>query len=89
MPLLEDNTASFIVRIWREFGDGPALSQEWRGSIEHVGSGEKVFFRELGAVAQFMDRHLRELGIETPLRFWDVVTPDLFDPALVPRDADP
>jgi hypothetical protein len=78
MPLLEDHTASFIVRIWRERGEGTAVCQEWRGSIEHVQTGQRSFFRDLGAIANFMQPHLHHLGIEAPLRFWDRMTPDLF-----------
>jgi hypothetical protein len=79
MSLLEDHTASFIVRIWRERGDGLAASQEWRGAIEHVQSGRRSFFRDLSAIANFMKPHLEQIGIEAPLRFWDVMTPELFE----------
>jgi hypothetical protein len=79
VPLLEDHSASFIVRVWRELGEGEQPSQEWRGSIEHVGSGERVFFRNLRSIATFMQPHLEKLGIEAPLRFWDEMTPDLLD----------
>src|SRR6188768_1735483 len=80
MSLLEDHTASFIVRIWRERGEGLTASQEWRGAIEHVQSGQRIFFRDLSAIANFMKPHLEQIGIEAPLRFWDVMTPELFEP---------
>ncbi len=80
MSLLEDHTASFIVRIWRERGEGLTASQEWRGAIEHVQSGRRIFFRDLSAIANFMKPHLEQIGIEAPLRFWDVMTPELFEP---------
>ncbi|RQP23033.1 hypothetical protein [Piscinibacter terrae] len=92
MSLLEDHSASFIVRIWRERGEGQAVSQEWRGSIEHVQSGRRSFFRDLSAIASFMKPHLEQLGIEAPLRFWDLMTPELFDAAddaAPPRAAEP
>jgi hypothetical protein len=79
VPLLEDHSASFIMRVWRELGAGEEPSQEWRGSIEHVQSGERVFFRNLRAIALFMQPHLERLGIEAPLRFWDLMTPELID----------
>jgi len=79
MSLLEDLSASFIVRIWRERGEGLAVCQEWRGSIEHVQTGRRTFFRDLSAIASFMKPHLEQLGIEAPLRFWDVMTPELFE----------
>jgi hypothetical protein len=80
MSLLEDHTASFIVRIWRERGEGLKVSQEWRGAIEHVQSGRRNFFRDLSEIANFMKPHLEQIGIEAPLRFWDVMTPDLQAP---------
>ena len=79
MSLLEDHTASFIVRIWRERGEGLKVSQEWRGAIEHVQSGRRNFFRDLREIANFMKPHLEQIGIEAPLRFWDVITPDLHE----------
>lgn len=90
MSLLEDHSASFIVRIWRERGDGQAVSQEWRGSIEHVQSGKRSFFRDLGAIARFMRPHLEQLGIEAPMRFWEVMTSDLFEsPDTAAQPAEP
>jgi hypothetical protein len=79
VPLLEDHSASFIVRVWRELGEGRQESQEWRGSIEHVQTGQRVFFRSLRSIATFMQPHLERLGIEAPLRFWDEITPELND----------
>lgn len=92
MPLLEDHTASFIVRVWRETGEGGKASQEWRGSIEHVQSGKRMFFRELRYIAEFMQGPLAEIGIDAPLRFWESMMPSLdFDDAdetapMVPED---
>lgn len=72
MPLLEDRSAAFIVRIWCETGDSPAGEvRAWRGSVEHVASGQRSFFQELDAVIAFMTPHLRALGIEAPDRFWE------------------
>ena len=84
MALLEDHTVSFIVRVWREIGDGPVMSREWRGSVEHVQSGQRSFFRDLKAVADFMQPHLEQLGIGAPFRFWDVMTPELFEAPAAP-----
>ena len=58
MALLEDRTAVFIVRVWCERGDGESsptpLISEWRGSVEHIQSGQRAFFRHLDAVCEFM-----------------------------------
>lgn len=71
MPLLEDRSAAFIVRVWCESGEAPGVVRAWRGSIEHVASGERSFFTELDAVIAFMTPHLVRLGIEEPSRFWE------------------
>jgi hypothetical protein len=72
VPLFEDRSASFIVRVWCEKGDRDARSVPiWRGSIEHVPSGQRGFFQELDAVTAFMKPHLLALGIDEPNRFWE------------------
>lgn len=76
MPLLEDHTASFIVRIWRELGEAPGALGDWRGSIEHVPSGHRAYFRDLGAIVPFMKPHLTELGIDAASRFWELMSDD-------------
>ena len=74
MALLDDRSAAFIVRVWCERSDPPAeLVRDWRGSIEHVESGDRMYFRELAAIGEFMTVRLKQLGVETPDRFWDHV----------------
>ena len=85
MPLLEDHTASFIVRIRREVGHGAGTPGDWRGSIEHVPSGRRAFFRDLGAIAKFMKPHLTDLGIDTASRFWELMSDDAPPPADAPQ----
>lgn len=85
MPLFEDRSASFIVRVWCEVGDGgPETVRAWRGAIEHVPSGQRTFFQELEAVITFMKPHLVALGIEGPDRFWERMD-DAAPPAAEPR----
>jgi hypothetical protein len=63
MSRLGDRTASFIVRAWRESRDKADAEVEWRGSIECVDSGERLYFKELAAMQTFVERHLQRLGI--------------------------
>lgn len=91
MTLLEDRTAVFIVRIWCERGDGPSLAPEWRGSVEHVQTGARAFFRHLDAVLEFMKPHLEGIGIDAQQRFWErisTVMDDAPDPAFQGRAPD-
>lgn len=74
MALLEDRTAVFIVRIWCERGDADSSVAEWRGTVEHVESGQRVFFRHLDLILEFMKPHLRAIGIDAEQRFWESIS---------------
>ncbi|NOT87639.1 MAG: hypothetical protein HOP03_05610 [Lysobacter sp.] len=74
MALLEDRTTAFIVRIWCERGDTASLAPEWRGSVEHVQTGQRAFFRHLDAVIDFMKPHLEGIGIDAQQRFWERIS---------------
>lgn len=74
MALLGDRTAVFIARIWRERGNDVDMAPEWRGSVEHVESGQKTYFRHLEAVLEFMKPHLEEIGIDAHQRFWERIS---------------
>lgn len=45
----------FIVKIWQEPGasDAPAEAM-WRGSVQHVQSDERIYFRRLADLNEFM-----------------------------------
>jgi hypothetical protein len=91
MALLEDRTAVFIVRVWCERGDAesstnPMLS-EWRGSVEHVQSGQRIFFRHLDAVCEFMKPHLEGIGIDAQQRFWERIS-SVIDDVSTARDSE-
>ncbi|WP_169307265.1 hypothetical protein [Chitiniphilus eburneus] len=88
MSLLEDQTASFIVRVWRERGEYEAGPGEWRGSIEHVQSGKKGFFRDLASMERFMAPLLQEIGVDASQRFWEQISPAMFDAATAPPSDD-
>jgi hypothetical protein len=42
----------FIVRIWRE--SSQAVAQQWHGSVEHVPSGQRLYFSSLGDLNDFI-----------------------------------
>jgi hypothetical protein len=74
MALLEDRTAVFIIRIWCERGDPDSALSEWRGSVEHVQSGQRAFFRHLENAIEFMQPHLQGIGIDAQQRFWERIS---------------
>jgi hypothetical protein len=64
MQLLERRSASFILRLWWEpdrASESPSQAQ-WRGSIEHVDSGDRRFFLDLREIEPFVRRCL--VGLE-------------------------
>jgi hypothetical protein len=52
--LVQGDTYSFVVRIWHEALDSEGHITAWRGSIDHVGSGERIHFDNLDQIAQFI-----------------------------------
>ncbi len=47
----------FVVRLWQE-PSRAAPPGQWRGSVEHVHSGERQYFSELSDLMGFMARQL-------------------------------
>ena len=47
---------TFVVRLWAETSAPNAL--QWRGSVEHVASGQKFYFTSLGDLGDFIKRRL-------------------------------
>lgn len=56
--LLEDRTSAFIVRVWIEQREVASAPVTWRGSIEHVESGESRYLTDLGDLARFIQPFL-------------------------------
>lgn len=45
----------FIVRIWQEPGTAESTGDEgWRGSVQHVRSGQRIIFRRLADLDDFI-----------------------------------
>ena len=53
----------FIVRMWSE-ADSPDLTR-WRGSVEHVASGQKFYFTSVRDMNDFIALHLNA-SIQAP-----------------------
>jgi hypothetical protein len=53
----ERHTISFILRLWVESTQDSGQSR-WRGQVEHVGSGERVYFEVPAALLDFLAAHL-------------------------------
>jgi hypothetical protein len=54
MRSFEDHVHSFVIRVWQEPREIEGAGPEWRGRIEHVQSGEGVYFRSLDKLVEFI-----------------------------------
>lgn len=54
---------SFIVRIWVESSAREGDCPQWRGSVQHVLSGDKQYVDDMEEIVAFIESHLAHLGI--------------------------
>ena len=57
-------TVAFIVRIWIEYRDKKEAEPFWRGVIEHVGTGERVYFEQIDQIASNLLRYIEAMGVK-------------------------
>jgi hypothetical protein len=51
-----NDTDSFILRIWYDAASGNGKRRTWRGSIIHVGSGKRIYFHNLSSIKAFIQK---------------------------------
>jgi hypothetical protein len=66
----ENRTESFVVRIWLERREIADALPEWRGVIEHVGSGHRKYILDLDCIVIFMAEYMREWGVKPRSWAW-------------------
>ena len=64
----DDRSESFIVRIWLEHREIAGALPVWRGMIEHVTSGKRMYVSDLDHIVVFMADYVRAWGVE--LKSW-------------------
>jgi hypothetical protein len=50
----QSSADAFIVRIWKDSTDEQGQTTAWHGSIDHVGSSNRLYFRKLDSIVQFV-----------------------------------
>jgi hypothetical protein len=60
---VENNTHSFIVKVWLEETAEEAGRAMWRGHITHVPDGERRYVQDLGDVSTFIVPYLQQMGV--------------------------
>lgn len=58
--------STFVLRVWIEYPDPNSTETRWRGLITLIPSGEKRYVNNLCEVAQFINWHLKSLGVRQP-----------------------
>lgn len=61
--LPEDNTHSFIVKVWLEETQDEDGKVVWRGDITHVQGGERRYLRNLNQLKDFIEAYLVKMGV--------------------------
>ena len=64
---MPQDTYSFVVRIWREAADSRGNVLAWRGSVDSVSNGERLYFDDLAEISIFIGRQIGLSGAETVL----------------------
>jgi hypothetical protein len=54
----EEQTHSFVIRLWLEEVQEDMGSVVWRGHITHVASGERSYLKELDSISGFIEPFL-------------------------------
>ena len=50
---------AFVVKLWLERREIKGASPEWRGRIDHVQSGTRIYFRDVAEIAQWIQSFLK------------------------------
>jgi hypothetical protein len=66
---LEDDTQAFVVRVWHEATDDEGHATTVRGSIDHVGSGKRLYFHDLSGIVRFIQEYM-SLGSQQSSLGW-------------------
>ena len=64
MAFTKEKTESFILRVWIEPRESEDLKPEWRGVIENVGNGERVYFNHLDQVTIYLTSFIEAMGVK-------------------------
>jgi hypothetical protein len=61
---IKETTQAFVVRIWLEPRQKKNAQPVWRGVIERVDNGDRVYFDQLEKMNIYFAKYLREIGIK-------------------------
>jgi hypothetical protein len=59
---MEEDTHSFIIRIWNAAEDRPGKPSAWRGSIDYVGNDKRLYFTDINSVVGFIHEQVDSMS---------------------------
>jgi len=59
----EEDTQVFIVRFWRESRELAGAHPIWRGSVEHMPSGQRIYVKNFKEVERVMSSFVPEIDL--------------------------
>ena len=54
---INEQSHAFIVKIWHERRDIAGAEPVWRGSVDDVQAGSRLYFDSLGVLCSYLTRH--------------------------------
>ncbi len=63
MEVPEEQTHSFVIRLWFEEVDEETGQVIWRGHITHVASGDRRYVKDLRDIVAFIVPYLERMGV--------------------------
>jgi hypothetical protein len=66
----DNDSHSFIVKVWLEETAQEAGRARWRGYITHVQSGERRYVQALREIIAFITPYLERMGVRVQLWWW-------------------
>ena len=67
LQFIEQDTHSFVIKLWLDEREDETGSVVWRGHITHVASRQRHYFDNVLAVNLFMMSYLQEMNIKIPI----------------------
>jgi hypothetical protein len=65
MNSFEDYGHAFIIRVWLEHRELQGAPAEWRGMIQHVASGERLYIKDLNQIKVFVRSYVEKMEVKS------------------------
>ena len=66
MALPEPVSIAFILRFWLERSEDPNLAPFWRGVVEHIPSGKRIYFESIESLPGILMEYIDAASAQNP-----------------------